>query len=284
MAEEVKEYTSPVVQDTPFPQSGEQNNSESGGGVSGGSVSSPTVKDTPFPIKTVARELISTVLNTASKTIEDIFTFTQMGAIQMGKFVQSISGEIKISPNGILARNKDGLTSFFLDAITGDAYFQGTVTAGGFNIIDDGGIVSATAFQSGSYRSTTELEVNGSQDFTLVSGSTLNINLLRETKVLITFFANTTIEATDAIRNYTSKVGISIDDSNPGVGGGTYSDVATFELEGVEVITGTCLSFAKTYLIPAGDHTLTLKWSTFSDVGSSVFLRSRGLDYCMLGS
>lgn len=278
-----KVYTPEVIQESPFP--GEpQPVALQGQPNPAGTYSPATAKDKIFPIKRTSVELLSQALNTRSRKILEQFELQQSGGFQIGNFKEGISGDLRLTPNGLTARDMAGLTTFAIDGETGDATFKGTVQARDFVIADENGLVSAAAFQSDSYRSESELTVNGTQSFTLVSGSTMTFTLVRPAKVLITFFANTAINATDALRGYYSKIGISIDDSNPGIGGGTYSDVSTFEVEGVEVNLGTCLAFAKTYLIPQGAHTISLKWATFSDVGSTVYLRTRGLDYCMLGS
>lgn len=136
MSDNIQEVTSPVVPDAPFPQDQAQNNSESGGGVSGGSVSSPVVKETGFPVRTMAIEVLSTAFNTISRTIEDTFSFTKMGAIQIGEYINAISGQILISPNGISAKNKDGIDTFAIDGTTGNAIFAGTVRAGSTIVAD----------------------------------------------------------------------------------------------------------------------------------------------------
>jgi len=86
-----------------------------------------------------------------------------------------VSGDLRISPNGITARDSAGLTTFSIDGTTGNAVFKGTVQAGSFitdnvqvtdegiyiynggltiededdtTIIDAGGIVGSAAFSS----------------------------------------------------------------------------------------------------------------------------------------
>ena len=83
-----------------------------------------------FPVKAVAVELLSTALNTKSKKILGSFTFGVIGSISIGNYVNGESGDIRISPNGIVARNVNGATTFSMDGTTGDAVFAGTIQAG----------------------------------------------------------------------------------------------------------------------------------------------------------
>jgi len=128
MADE-KVYHQKVIEDTAFPQ-------EEAGDVfvsqskSGGNYSPLTTKDQQFPKKVVAREVISNVLNTKSRKILGEFELVQQGAFRVGKYVTGVSGDIKFTPNGIVARNKTGETTFGLDGTTGDAVFKGTLQAG----------------------------------------------------------------------------------------------------------------------------------------------------------
>lgn len=70
-------------------------------------------------------------LDTAAKNILASFTFGASGALQIGTFSAGISGDIKISPNGIVARNSAGANTFTLDGTTGAATFAGTLSAAG---------------------------------------------------------------------------------------------------------------------------------------------------------
>lgn len=91
-----------------------------------------TAVDRKFPEVYIARETISQSLNTQQKRILGNFTFGQVGALQIGEYKDNESGDIKISPAGIVARNQNGETTFALDGQTGDATFKGTISAGSF--------------------------------------------------------------------------------------------------------------------------------------------------------
>lgn len=105
-------------------------------------------KETPeqsFPTLKIATELLSSAINTRSKKILQTFEFTQSGALQIGKYENGVSGDLRISPNGIVGRNMSGVTTFAIDADTGDAYFMGTIQAntviGGAVAVGDGSIL-----------------------------------------------------------------------------------------------------------------------------------------------
>ena len=125
-----KVYTNEVIKDAPFPQEGV---AEGGSSQSTKDVYTPNeIKETPFPTKKTANEVLSASLNTKSRKILGVFQFTKYGAIQVGTLEVGVSGEIKISPVGIVAKNKSGETTFAIDGDTGDASFKGTVRASTF--------------------------------------------------------------------------------------------------------------------------------------------------------
>jgi len=83
-----------------------------------------------FPTRKIAVELLGQALNTKTKKILQEFQFTPSGAIQVGDYKKGDSGDLRISPNGITARDIAGLTTFAIDGTTGDAVFKGEVQAG----------------------------------------------------------------------------------------------------------------------------------------------------------
>jgi hypothetical protein len=119
--------------------------------IGGGSTGTPSeTKDSvfypntspsnPITLPVVASQLVNISLNTQSRQILGNYVFGQLGAISIGKYVAGVSGNIKISPDGIVGTSKDdGLDSFTIDGTTGNATFKGTITAlagniGGFTI------------------------------------------------------------------------------------------------------------------------------------------------------
>ena len=130
-----KVYKPEVIADQPFPSENEVI-----------PVYSPTtIPEQSLPTKRIAVELLSTSLNTKSRKIQKDFQFTEQGAIQIGKYENGVSGDIKISPKGIVARNSSGIETIAIDGETGDAVFSGTIQAGtvigGAVAVGDGDIV-----------------------------------------------------------------------------------------------------------------------------------------------
>ena len=138
-----KVYVPQTISENPFPQ-------EAGvvsfapSQTTGNDTYSPQVtqNQTP-PTKRIAVELIGSALNTKSRKILQKFEFTKNGAIQVGEYENGVSGDVRISPIGITARNQSGLTTFALDGDTGDATFLGTVQSGSLiagSVISDSAI------------------------------------------------------------------------------------------------------------------------------------------------
>lgn len=127
--EDIKIFKAEETQDAPFP--GQDGEAIVGAPSGQGQVYTPTVtKDKGFPKKRTAVELLSTSLNTKSKKIMAEFEFTESGALQIGKYENGVSGDVRISPNGMTARNQSGNTTFALDGDTGDAVFAGEIRSG----------------------------------------------------------------------------------------------------------------------------------------------------------
>lgn len=83
-----------------------------------------------LPKPQYSSEVISSSLNTLSRNILGQYTFSSLGAIAIGKYSSGVTGDIKISPSGIVGRNSSGVTTFAIDGTTGDATFKGTIVAG----------------------------------------------------------------------------------------------------------------------------------------------------------
>lgn len=71
---------------------------------------------------------LSSKLDTAAGTILGQFALQGSGALQIGTYTNGSSGDIRITPNGITARNSSGATTFSLDGTTGAAVFKGDIT------------------------------------------------------------------------------------------------------------------------------------------------------------
>ena len=84
-----------------------------------------------LPTLNIATGLKSTSFDTETRMILGSFNFAQYGAIQIGRYVSGVSGDIKISPNGIIGRNSAGATTFSLNGLTGVLAISGYIQVGG---------------------------------------------------------------------------------------------------------------------------------------------------------
>ena len=123
-----KVYEPEVIAENPFP--GEDTPPSFNQSLPAGTFAPTTEKQKDFPRKKVAVELLSTALNTRSKKILQSFEFTPSGAIQIGELLAGITGDIRISPNGIVARDSAGITTIAIDGTTGDVTIKGTLQSG----------------------------------------------------------------------------------------------------------------------------------------------------------
>lgn len=128
--DDLKVYRPEEMDDTPFPQEGEADFGSTVGSESGGTFSPKTTSDVPFPDPRIAHEVLSRSLNTKSKKILQEFQFTVQGAIQIGEYAPGVSGDIRISPAGIVARNSLGDETIAIDGESGDATFAGRIQTG----------------------------------------------------------------------------------------------------------------------------------------------------------
>lgn len=131
MAKE-KIYYPETIEDTPFPLQEGAVSFDIDQKTSNDKYGAKEVKSRDFPTRRVAYELLGSALNTRSRKILAEFEFTQTGAIQIGDYKNGESGDLRISPNGITARDSSGLTTFAIDGDTGDAVFKGEIQAGAF--------------------------------------------------------------------------------------------------------------------------------------------------------
>lgn len=147
MSDNIQVFYPSVIPDTPLPEQVQQDLTSSQPSSNG--VSQPaTTTEYPLPTKKIAVELLSQALNTRSKKILQNFEFTQSGGLQIGVFEAGVSGDIRISPIGLIARDQSGNITVEIDGDTGDAFFTGTlrssnlisgnVAVGDGNILIDG--------------------------------------------------------------------------------------------------------------------------------------------------
>lgn len=129
MSDSNKEYYPEKITSNPLPAVQDQAGSVSSSGAGGeyGAMSFPPAQ---FPRVPVSRETIGQNLDTKSRKILGQFQFGSLGAIQVGTYEFGVSGEVKISPDGFVAKNVNGETTVAIDGTTGDATFRGTLQAG----------------------------------------------------------------------------------------------------------------------------------------------------------
>lgn len=130
MITEDKVYLPESIKSTPFPNEIEGSAKE-GSTVTNKKVYQPELSlFTGFPVSKIVDNVIGISLDTQSRRIKGEFSFDSLGSISIGNYSSGVSGDVKISPNGIVARNSAGDTTFSLDGTTGDATFKGTVASG----------------------------------------------------------------------------------------------------------------------------------------------------------
>ena len=135
---DVKTLYPEVIEEQPFPQEGEAEVSPSQKTTT--TLTPTTIKDKGFPTKRIAVELIGSALNTKSRKILAEFALTETGALQIGKYVNGVSGDIRITPTGIVMRDSAGITTVAQYAEDGSAVFKGTIQAG--SIISSGTLIA----------------------------------------------------------------------------------------------------------------------------------------------
>lgn len=199
-----KNYEPEVVQDNPFPGEVIQPITSSPQATGVGNYSPTTTQEKIFPRKRIAVELLSTTLNTRSRKILEEFELQQSGGLKIGDFKEGISGDVRITPNGLTGRNNSGLTTFGLDTdgnlilvgemrsgsvITGDITLEegGSVEIGSGVVLDQYGLVSSTNFQKSNNIVTGLNQLIAAGSFTDVTSSSYNVVLPRVATVVFLF-------------------------------------------------------------------------------------------------
>lgn len=239
--------------------------------------------DTKFPQVNVAQETISQSINTETKKILGEYTFEQNGAIAIGKFSQGVSGEIDISPVGIVARNVNGDSTFSLNAATGDAIFKGTVEASGFVIADETGLHSVNNFPSDSVSDGANFNTT-SATYVDITGITLTTtNLPRSVKILINADADLKGIASGA-GDYSGSTQVTIN-----IDGAAFAVMTHFDkfdtASGIGTLTGVQTTSVHEFLeISAGIHTLKLQMKCTSIANFKAGGLNFRLSYVILGT
>ena len=124
MTDNDKIYYPEVIDSYVLPETIAPTDNASGGTSTNKDTSLPSeLKPESYPTRVIARETIAESINTKTKKILGNFTFGQVGAISIGLYENGISGDVRITPDGIVARNVNGATTFSLDGADGSAVF-----------------------------------------------------------------------------------------------------------------------------------------------------------------
>ena len=286
MAEE-KVYEPEVITENPFPN--EDAITQVVPTSPSGVYSPNTTKIKALPKKKVALELLSTALNTRTKKIIKEFEFTPSGALQIGKFESGISGDIRLSPSGIVARDSAGINTLAIDGETGDAVFRGEVRAADFTVSDEKGLISLNNFDSGYVDNANVLTITPGGAYVEIDvtggGSALVVefDLERQSNVFIFFNAS----GRNTVAGSFQLVAIYEDGGSGAIGTAPFT-----QLTGHSRITGaindaagsmgvTTASQSKIVTLDAGHHRLALRHRA---VGSnSCIIQDMTIGYMVLG-
>lgn len=253
-----------------------------------------TEKEKVFPKKKFATELIGQALNTRSKKILQEFQLEQSGGMKIGDYQSGVSGDIRITPGGVTARDKAGLTTFALDGDTGDAIFKGQISSGsimtegaiidelGNTIIDSEGLVSNNNFESNSTNSSGSQEITSASPVDLTGSSMTTSYFKRSKKVLILLSCTMrALEVSPGAFDADGFAYINVDSSN-------YQNVrhkgwsASGEFEGATLpITGA--NFRLTTL-GVGIHTIKSQALVSSVANGKIDISNWSLFYFVLGN
>jgi len=268
MDDKPKVYTPEVIPDAGFPLEGTPTTAvtSSTQQTTNQTFGAKEMAEQGFPLKMVAKELMSTAINTITKKITKAFEFTKSGALQIGEYINGVSGDIRISPDGITARNNAGNTTFSLDGDTGDAIFTGDVRASTFTSdffnVDERGNVRASSLElstaSVSSFSPDQYQVMTSSSTTDIPGLSKTLAFDRGTMVMIMLNLNCYLFA-GAGTYFEGMAYITISDgstilSGVKLQGGRDATQGTFGGGGTNLFTTVSTHYIGAF--PAGTHTL----------------------------
>lgn len=120
----------PVIEDVPLPDGSIPPNFDVTQPSSGGTSETAKIKSQRLPYKRIATEVIASALNTKSRKILAEFDLVDSGGLKIGDYTPGVSGDLKLTPNGIVGRNDSGITTFAFDATTGNVVILGSIQAG----------------------------------------------------------------------------------------------------------------------------------------------------------
>lgn len=259
--------------------------SESGSENSG--YSQGSIQNQPVPTKKVATELLSSVLNTKTRKIIGEFQFTPSGAIKIGNYQEGESGEIRITPDGILGLDVYGNTTFAIDSSDGSAVFKGEIRADDFVISDNNGILSLSNFRNGTVSAASEQLITSTSFTDLDSMSLVTPEFSRPVVALILFTCQQRVIPSSG-SSYSASVNFSlfIDGVEiPQTYMTKYAEgdpAISWAHDGQAWLTTTCHFLED---LSAGSHLLKIRWKMIQYTGTGKGAAyARSLSFAVLGS
>lgn len=125
-----KVYEPEVVSESPYPNEIISPIGLNESGATSGTVTPQVSRERNLPKKRIAYEVLSTAINTRSRKVLEQFQLQQSGGFKIGNYQDGTSGEVSITPNGLVAKNSSGIETMVLDGETGDAIFAGELRTG----------------------------------------------------------------------------------------------------------------------------------------------------------
>ncbi len=290
-----KIYSPEVIPDAPFPQSMPTNQAQPQT-IQGGITGQQIIQSQPLPLPQNADNVISPRLDTKTKQILAAFTFAPTGALRIGDFRAGRSGEVDIDPNGIIAKDINGDTTFALDGEDGSAVFAGQLASGtlltgeivvGNTVIEPAGL----RFSAGSIVGNSLQQTNNQSD-TDVAGSSFTITNVADVPVLvqITVFAYLSISNPDYPRSgyfaslnlfsITQNSNVMVDMQTPGVPG-TFLTGSPFDTQTVRT-NAAPVSQSVLLLCNPGANSFKLRYKAVG--GGQASIAAYAIDALILGT
>lgn len=123
-------YEPSTIVDQPVPLISGGTTEASGSNSGEDGITTKVIQDKVIPKTIIAVDVTSDSLDTQTRAIKGSYSFEQMGALQIGSFASGLTGQILISPDGIVALDKTGASTITVDGITGDVTIKGTLRSG----------------------------------------------------------------------------------------------------------------------------------------------------------
>ena len=281
MADE-KVYEPEVIQENPFPNEAVVPTVTPSQTQTKDTYSSTVVKDKPFKQKKVAHETIAQSLNTKSRKVLQEFDLVESGGFRVGNFKEGISGDLRITPSGLTARDQSGNTTFAIDGETGSAVFKGDIQAADFTVIDENGLVSLANFDTNSVR--VQLLTISSGTYVDVTGTSLSFSLDRDTNILFLLNANCYLGTMNLTEPATGILALNVDGSLLGNMTLSLTDVMQYT-SGYSNTESRRLTLSGNQLktMSAGSHTIKVQGKILGASTQTLEITDLTLTYLILG-